>query len=99
VWGCLAKVMLLEPKKRKLDSRTCDCVFIGYACNSKCYRFVVIKSDVLDCNIIIELENAIFFEHIFPLKNKEKILHESIASNEIVDDVQELRRSKRARKC
>jgi hypothetical protein len=41
------------------------------------------------------LENAIFFEHVFLLKNKEKILHEpSIVSNEIVDDVQELRRSK-----
>jgi hypothetical protein len=93
---CLAKVMLLEPKNRKLGSRTCDCIFIGYACNSLCYIFIVIKSDVLDCNIRIESENAIFFEHVFPLKNKEKLLHEpSIASNEIVDDVQE---SKRARK-
>jgi hypothetical protein len=42
---------------------------------------------------------AIFFENVFPLKNKEKLLHESsIASNKFVDDVQELRRSKRARK-
>jgi hypothetical protein len=46
VWGCLAKVMLLELKKRKCDSRTCDCVFIGYVCNSSCYRILVIKSDV-----------------------------------------------------
>jgi hypothetical protein len=28
VWGCLAKVMLPEPKKRNLGSRTCECVFI-----------------------------------------------------------------------
>jgi hypothetical protein len=98
VWGCLAKVMLPEPKKRKLGSRTCDCVFIGYACNSSCYRFLVIKSDVLDYNTIIESENAIFFEHVFPLKNKEKLLHEhSFTSNEIVDDMQELRRSKGTR--
>jgi hypothetical protein len=35
---------------------------------------------------------------VLPLKNKEKLLHEpSFTSNEIVDDVQELRRSKRAR--
>jgi hypothetical protein len=89
VWGCLAKVMLPEPKKRKLGSRTCDCVFIGYACNSSCYRFLVIKSDALDYNTIIEYENAIFFEHVFPLKNKEKLLHEpSFTSNEIVDYVQ-----------
>jgi hypothetical protein len=33
------------------------------------------------------------------LKNKEKLLHESsIASNKFVDDVQELRRRKQARK-
>jgi hypothetical protein len=90
--------MLPEPKNRKLGSRTCDCVFIGYACNSSCYRFLVIKSDVLDYNTIIESENDIFFEHMFPLKNKEKLLHEhSFTSNEIVDDVQELRRSKRTK--
>ena len=72
VWGCLAKVMLPEPKRRKLGSRTCDCVFIGYACNSSCYRFFVIKSDILESYTIIESENAIFFEHVLPLKNKEK---------------------------
>jgi transposase InsO family protein len=44
VWGCLANVMLPGPKKRKLGSKTCDCVFIGYVCNSSCYRFLVIKS-------------------------------------------------------
>jgi hypothetical protein len=38
-----------------------------------------------------------FFEHVFHLKNKENLLHESfVASNKFVDDVQELRRSKRA---
>ena len=46
VWGCLAKVMLPEPKKRKLGFRTCDCVFIGYTSNNSCYRFLVIKSDI-----------------------------------------------------
>ena len=99
MWGCLAKVMLPEPKRRKLGSRTCDCVFIGYACNCSCYRFLVIKNDILESNTNIESENAIFFEHVFPLKNKEKELHDSIAiSNDFVDDVQEIRRRKRARK-
>ena len=88
VWGCLAKVMLPEPKRRKLGSRTCDCVFISYACNSLCYRFLVIKSDILESYTIIESENAIFFEHVFPLKKKEKVLHDSIEiSNDFVDDV------------
>ena len=95
VWGCLAKVMLPEPKRRKLGSRTCDCVFIGYACNSSCYRFLVIKSDILESYTIIEYENAIFFKHMFPLKNKDKVLCDSIeTSNNFVDDVQEIRRSK-----
>ena len=74
-------------------------MFIGYVCNSLCYRFLVIKSDIFESYTIIESENAIFFEHVFPLKNKEKVLHDSIEiSNDFVDDVQEIRRSKRARK-
>ena len=74
-------------------------MFIGYASNSSCYRFLVIKSDILESYIIIESKNVIFFEHLFPLKNKEKVLHESIdTSNDLVDDVQELRRSKQVRK-
>ena len=82
--GCLAKVMLPEPKRRKLGSRTCDYVLIGYACNSSCYRFLIIKSDILESYTIIESENAIFFEHVFPLKNKEK-------------ELQKIRRSKQTR--
>ena len=36
---------------------------------------------------------------MFPLKNKEKVLHDSIEiSNDFFDVVQEIRRSKRARK-
>ena len=58
VWGCLAKVMLPDPKKRKIRSKSFDCMFIGYASNSTAYRFLVLKSDVLVCNIIIETKNA-----------------------------------------
>jgi hypothetical protein len=61
VWECLTKFMLPEPKKRKLGSRTCDCAFIGYACNNSCCRFLIIMSDVLYYNTIIESENTIFF--------------------------------------
>ena len=58
VWGCLAKVMLPCPKKRKIGSKTSDCLFIGYASNSVAYRFLVLKSDVLECNIIIETKKC-----------------------------------------
>ena len=84
VWKCLAKVMLPDPKKRKIRSKTYDCMFIGYASNTAAYRFIILKSDVLKCNIIIETTNAEFFEHIFPLS--EKISY----TPTIVDDIENL---------
>ena len=110
VWGCLAKVMLPDPKKRKIGSKTCDCMFIGYASNSATYRFLVLKSDVLESNTIIETKNAEFFEHIFPLSKQishtptivdvVKSYDEHVPTS--VDDMEsshdELRRSKRRRK-
>ncbi|PNX87224.1 retrovirus-related Pol polyprotein from transposon TNT 1-94, partial [Trifolium pratense] len=37
-WGCLAYVRKPDPKRVKLASRAYECVFIGYAANSKAYR-------------------------------------------------------------
>jgi hypothetical protein len=51
VWECLSKVMLPKPKIRKLGSIIGYCDFIGFACNSSCYRFLVIKIYVLDYNV------------------------------------------------
>ena len=100
VWGCLAKVLLPETKKRKLGSKTADCVFIGYAQNSAAYRFLVLRSDVLNKNTIIETKDAKFFENIFPLKIEHipKSIETSSAPSSILenDDLNEnLRRSKR----
>ena len=68
MWGCLAKVLLSEPKKRKLGPKTFDATFIGYVENSDVYRFLVIKSEngLLEVNSIIETKNDDIFEHIFP---------------------------------
>ena len=110
VWGCLAKVILPDPKKREIGSKTSDCMFIGYASNSETYRFLVLKSDVLESNTIIETKNAEFFEHIFPLSEQishtptivdaEKSYDEHVPTS--VDDMEsshdELRKSKRQRK-
>ena len=68
--GYLAKVMLPEPKKRKIGSKTSDCMFIGYADHSAAYKFLVLRSVVLDRNIVIETKNAEFFENIFPLSER-----------------------------
>ena len=61
VWGCFPKVMLPDSKKRKIGSKTSDCMFIGYANNSVAHRFLVLKSDVLESNTIIETKNAEFY--------------------------------------
>ena len=53
VWGCLAKVMLLDPKKSKIGSKTADCMFIGYVSNIATYRFLVLKSEKKLLNFFI----------------------------------------------
>ena len=72
VWGCLAKVNILELKKRKLGSKTVDAVFISYAQNSNAYRILMIKSNISDIsyNSILEARDASFFEDIFCFKTK-----------------------------
>ena len=71
VWGCLAKVIVLIPKRIKIGSKSVNCVFIGYAHNSSAYQFILHKSDVpnMNVNTIIESRNAVFFEEIFPYKS------------------------------
>ena len=88
--------MLPEPKRKKIGSKTSYCMFIGYTERSATYRFLVLKSDVLDHNSIIETKNAEFFKHIYPLK-LEKI--PNVPSQNILDNTcEDLRRSKRQRK-
>ena len=62
-------------------------MFIGYASNSATYRFLVLISDVLECNTIIDTKNAEFFEHIFPLF--EKISHTPTSVNDIENSYDE----------
>ena len=92
VWGCLDKVLLPEPKKRKVGFKTVHCMFIKYAEKSVAY-FLVVKSGVLSCNTIIETKNDEFFELVFSLSDK--ISHER--NNENISN-EELWRSKRPRK-
>ena len=70
-WGCLVKVNVPITKKRKLGSKTVDCVFLGYAKHSVGYRFLVVKSEVPDQKVgtIIESRDATFFEDIFPMRD------------------------------
>ena len=72
VWGCLSKLEAHLPKKVKIGSKTVDCVFIGYAVNSKAWQFSVHKSDSakIYVNMIIESHNAEFFEQTYSYKTE-----------------------------
>ena len=61
VWGCLVKVMLHDPKKRKVGSKTFDCMFLGNAEHNVVYKFLVLYSDIIEHNIIVEMKNVEFF--------------------------------------
>ena len=45
-------------------------MLVGYYKHSVACKFLVLKSDLLDCNTITETKNVEFFEHIYPLSNK-----------------------------
>jgi hypothetical protein len=69
-WGSLAKVNVPINKKRKLEPKTVDCVFLGYAIHSVGYKFLIINSEVPNMHVgtIMESRDATFFENEFPMK-------------------------------
>ena len=46
VWGCLAKLGMLEPKIKKIGPKTVDAIFVGYSLDSNTYRFLVINFEI-----------------------------------------------------
>src|SRR3954468_7288217 len=88
-WGCLAKVNIPIPKKRKLGPKTVDCVFLGYAFHSIGYRFLIVKSQVSHMHVgtIMESNDATFFEDIFPMKDSSSSSNKempSLSSQELI---------------
>ena len=75
VWGCLANVEVLVPKKTKIGPKIVDCVFIGYTHNSSAYRFLTYKSKIpnINVNTIIDSRNVVFFKHVFPYKKGQEL--------------------------
>ena len=74
-WGCLAKVNVPINKKRKLEPKTVDCVFLGYAQRSIAYIFLVVKPEIPDVHVdsIMESRDAIFFENVFSMKTMHSV--------------------------
>ena len=110
VWGCRAVVKIPEPKRKKLGERGIECIFLGYAHNSKAYRFMVIEpNDSISANTIIESRDAIFDETRFKSISRQLQPQQLIQfTNELENPLeqieknnepcQELRRSKRIKK-
>ncbi|GKB40324.1 zinc finger, CCHC-type containing protein [Tanacetum coccineum] len=66
IWGCRDIVRLPESKKRKLGDKGIECIFLGYAQNSKAYRFIIVEpNDLISVNTIIESRYARFDENRF----------------------------------
>nr|GFB66017.1 zinc finger, CCHC-type [Tanacetum cinerariifolium] len=109
VWGCRAVVKLIEPKIKNLGKKGIDCIFIGYAEHSKCYRFYVIEpNNYVSVNSIIESRDAIFDEERFmSIPRPRGMIQPSlskIAEDDVegIDDVPNLfvpRKSTRTRKA
>ncbi|XP_073225656.1 uncharacterized protein [Cicer arietinum] len=106
VWGYRAIVKVHEPKRKKLGEREIESVFMGYAENSKAYRFMVVEyNDSYPINTVIESRDAIFQENRFnsiphpkeTLCSSVQSLENNVSNNDTLT-CSEPRRSKRARK-
>ncbi|KAL0368507.1 UNVERIFIED_CONTAM: Retrovirus-related Pol polyprotein from transposon TNT 1-94 [Sesamum calycinum] len=95
VWGCLAKVLVPEHKRKKLGPETVDAVFLGYVETSYALRFLVIKSEIpgIEVNTIVEFRDAVFLEYVFPMKigiPSSVSLDDSLASTSIPEHVEKM---------
>ncbi|GJR29736.1 zinc finger, CCHC-type containing protein [Tanacetum coccineum] len=107
VWGCRAVVRLPDPKLKTLGERGIECIFVGYAKNSKAFRFYVIEpNDSVSINSIIESRDAIIDENRFSsvprpslrIPNGTEDIGGSVVPEEVVQQPEpELRKSKRNR--
>ncbi|GKA33491.1 zinc finger, CCHC-type containing protein [Tanacetum coccineum] len=77
-------VRLPESKKRKLGDKGIECIFLGYAQNSKAYRFIVVEpNDLISVNTIIESRDARFDENRFKTIPKAHEISNETVSTEI----------------
>nr|GEW73358.1 zinc finger, CCHC-type [Tanacetum cinerariifolium] len=109
--GCRAVVRLPDLNLKTLGERGIECIFVGYAENSKAFRFYVIKpNDSVSINSIIESMDAIFDENRLSsvprpslrILNRIEDIGGSVVPKEVTEEVVqqpelELRKSKRNR--
>lgn len=89
MWGCRALVRIPDPKRTKLGKKAIECVFVGYAQNSKAYRFLTMEStNSINQNTILESRDAEFFENSF--SNKRRHEDTEIGNQDTVFENQEI---------
>ena len=82
VQGYRAIVRVPRQKRKKLDEQGLECIFIGYANQSKAYRFYVIEqNDYILIHSIIESRDAIFDENRFSSIGRQRNQHISTNDN------------------
>nr|GFC88917.1 hypothetical protein [Tanacetum cinerariifolium] len=105
--GCRAVLRLLDPKRKTLGEKGIDCIFVGYAEDSKAYRFYVIEpNDSISINSIIESKDAIFDENNFSSITRPKDIIPNVQESQMDDrtdnatiEILEPRKGKRVRKA
>nr|GEX52831.1 zinc finger, CCHC-type [Tanacetum cinerariifolium] len=107
-WGeAIAVVRLPDPKRKTLDDKGIDCIFVGYDEHSKAYRFYVIEpNDSISINSIIESRDAIFDENHFSLIPRPKDIIPNVQESQMDDhtddvpnEISEPRKGKRVWKA
>nr|GEU80027.1 zinc finger, CCHC-type [Tanacetum cinerariifolium] len=84
IWGCRAIVRIPESEKIKFGDKGIECIFLGYAQNSKAYRFIVVEpNDLISINTIIESRDARFDKNRFRTTPKAHEISKETVSTEI----------------
>ena len=52
------RVMLPNSKKRKIGSKTSNCMFLGYAEHSVAHGFLILNSDIIEHKTIVETKKC-----------------------------------------
>ncbi|GKA31838.1 zinc finger, CCHC-type containing protein [Tanacetum coccineum] len=100
-------VRLPDPKRKTLDEKVIDCIFVGYAEHSKAYRFYVIEpNDYVPINSIIKSRDALFDEnHFSSIPRPKDVIPNSVESqrddhpDDVPSETPEPRNGKRVRKA
>lgn len=68
MWGVLQRFFYQKSKEQNIGPKIFYCIFISYVLNCATYRFLILKSKVLEPNTITKARQTEFFKPIFPKK-------------------------------